>query len=99
MRSEHGCQQADRRGCRGLQRRGAEGDEGAWYGFPSYLKGKDIVVFYQPAAKFGTRYGTLGFNDAASLDDGDAWPTAYALTTWNAGVEKKVKALVAFLTA
>lgn len=65
-----------------------------WYGFPSYLKGKDIVVFYQPAAKFGTRYGTLGFNDAASLDDGDAWPTAYALTTWNAGVEKKVKALV-----
>lgn len=65
-----------------------------WYGFPSYLKGKDIVVFYQPAAKFGTRYGTLGFNDAASLDDGDAWPTAYALTTWNADVESQVKALV-----
>lgn len=65
-----------------------------WYGFPSYLKGKDIVVFYQPAAKFGTRYGTLGFNDAASLDEGDAWPTAYALTTWNADVESQVKALV-----
>ena len=65
-----------------------------WYGFPSYLKGKDIVVFYQPAAKFGTRYGTLGFNDAAALDDGDTWPTAYALTTWNAGVEKRVRALV-----
>lgn len=65
-----------------------------WYGFPSYLKGKDIVVFYQPAAKFGTRYGTLGFNDAAALDDGDTWPTAYALTTWDDAVEKKVRALL-----
>lgn len=65
-----------------------------WYGFPSYLKGKDIVVFYQPAAKFGTRYGTLGFNDAAALDDGDTWPTAYALTTWNADVASRVRALV-----
>ncbi len=65
-----------------------------WYGFPSYMKGKDIVVFFQPAAKFGARYGTLGFNHAAALDDGDAWPTSYALTTWNDAVEKQVRALV-----
>lgn len=65
-----------------------------WYGFPSYLNDGDIVVFYQPAAKFGTRYGTLGFNDSARLDDGDLWPTAYALTAWNARVEKQVTALI-----
>lgn len=65
-----------------------------WYGFPSYMRGKDIVVFYQPAAKFGTRYGTLGFNDSAELDEGDTWPTAYALTTWNADVESRVRTLV-----
>lgn len=65
-----------------------------WYGFPSYLKGKDIVVFYQPASKFGTRYGTLAFNDIANLDDGDLWPTAYALTTWNDAVEARVRALL-----
>ena len=66
-----------------------------WYGFPSYMKGSDIVVFFQPAAKFGTRYGTIGFQDAAALDDGDLWPSAYAVTAWNAGVEKDVRALVA----
>ena len=65
-----------------------------WYGFPAYLKGKDIVVFFQPAAKFGTRYSTLGFNDSAVLDDGDMWPTAYALTTWDQAVEKQVRALL-----
>lgn len=65
-----------------------------WYGFPAYLKGKDIVVFYQPSAKFGTRYSTLGFNDSAALDDGAMWPTAYALTAWNASVEKQVRALL-----
>lgn len=65
-----------------------------WYGFPAYLRGKDIVVFYQPAQKFGTRYGTIGFNDSAQLDDGDLWPSAYAVTAWNDAVEKKVKALV-----
>lgn len=65
-----------------------------WYGFPAYLRGKDIVVFLQPAAKFGTRYATLGFNDAAALDDGDLWPSAYAITTWNDAVANDVRALV-----
>lgn len=65
-----------------------------WYGFPAYLKGKDIVVFYQPAAKFGTRYGTIGFQDAAALDDGHLWPSAYAVTAWDADVADVVRALV-----
>jgi len=51
-----------------------------WYGFPSYADadGK-VVVFFQPGSKFGGRYSTLGFQDAAQLDDGDMWPTSFAL--------------------
>ncbi len=65
-----------------------------WYGFPSYLKGSDIVVFYQPAAKFGTRYGTIGFNDVAALDDGSLWPAAYAVTEWTDEVAERVRSLL-----
>ncbi len=66
-----------------------------WYGMPAYTNadGK-IVVFFQDAAKFSYRYATLGFQDAASLDDGDLWPVAYALKQWSPAVEKKVVALV-----
>ena len=66
-----------------------------WYGMPAYenADGK-IVVFFQDAAKFKYRYSTLGFQDAASLDDGDLWPVAYALQKWSPKVEKKVVELV-----
>jgi uncharacterized protein YdhG (YjbR/CyaY superfamily) len=65
-----------------------------WYGFPSYARDGKVVVFVQFAAKFGTRYATLGFNEDAVLDDGAMWPTAYAIVEWNDSVEKKVRALV-----
>lgn len=66
-----------------------------WYGMPAYenADGK-IVVFFQDSGKFNYRYSTLGFQDAATLDDGDIWPVAYALKGWSATVEKKVAALV-----
>ena len=66
-----------------------------WYGMPSYADadGK-IVVFFQDAAKFSARYATLGFNDTANLDDGDLWPTSFALKAWSPEVEKKVVELV-----
>ena len=66
-----------------------------WYGMPSYANadGK-VVVFFQDSGKFKYRYSTLGFQDAANLDDGDLWPVAYALKDWSAAVEKKVVALV-----
>jgi len=66
-----------------------------WYGMPAYenADGK-IVVFFQDAAKFKYRYSTLGFQDAANLDDGDIWPVAYALQKWSPKVEKQVVALV-----
>ncbi|HEX5533056.1 MAG TPA: hypothetical protein VFX33_04875 [Actinomycetales bacterium] len=66
-----------------------------WYGMPAYANaaGK-VVVFFQDAGKFKSRYATLGFQDAANLDDGDVWPTTYALTRWTPDVEKKVVELV-----
>ncbi|AKH16499.1 iron chaperone [Deinococcus soli (ex Cha et al. 2016)] len=65
-----------------------------WYGMPAYaLEGK-VVCFYQAAAKFKTRYGTLGFSDAARLDDGVMWPTAYALTSWTPESRAQVQNLI-----
>lgn len=66
-----------------------------WYGMPAYANadGK-VVVFFKDAGKFKYRYATLGFQEAASLDDGDMWPTEYALMKWTPSVEKTVAALV-----
>jgi len=66
-----------------------------WYGMPAYANadGK-IVVFFQNAGKFSYRYSTLGFQDTANLDDGDAWPVSYALMKWSPVVEKKIAELV-----
>jgi uncharacterized protein YdhG (YjbR/CyaY superfamily) len=65
-----------------------------WYGMPAYAKDGQVVCFFQNAQKFGARYATLGFSDKASLDDGDIWPTYYALKELNADVEAKITALV-----
>ena len=66
-----------------------------WYGMPAYANadGK-IVVFFQDSGKFKYRYSTLGFQDAAHLDDGDLWPVSYALRSWSDVVERKVAELV-----
>jgi len=53
-----------------------------------------VVVFFQDAGKFNYRYSTLGFQDAANLDDGDLWPVSYALQKWSPAVEKKLVELV-----
>jgi uncharacterized protein YdhG (YjbR/CyaY superfamily) len=65
-----------------------------WYGMPAYAKDGNVVCFFQPAQKFKTRYATLGFNDAAHLDEGTMWPTAYALTELTAADEKRIGALI-----
>ena len=66
-----------------------------WYGMPAYANadGK-VVLFFQDSGKFNYRYSTLGFQDAANLDDGDLWPVSYALQKWSPVVEKKVVELV-----
>jgi uncharacterized protein YdhG (YjbR/CyaY superfamily) len=65
-----------------------------WYGMPAYAKDGKIVCFFQSAQKFNSRYATFGFNDAANLDDGDMWPTSFALLKLTATEEAKIGALV-----
>ena len=65
-----------------------------WYGMPGWAKDGKIVCFFQDAAKFKARYATFGFNPPAALDDGDFWPTSYALLELTPAVEKKIVALV-----
>jgi uncharacterized protein YdhG (YjbR/CyaY superfamily) len=65
-----------------------------WYGMPAYARDGKIVCFFQPAQKFKTRYATFGFNDAASLDDGNVWPVAFAVTKLTAADEARIGALV-----
>ena len=65
-----------------------------WYGMPAYAKDGKVVCFFQAAAKFKSRYATLGFNDPANLDDGTMWPIAFALTELTAAEEDRIAALV-----
>ena len=65
-----------------------------WYGMPAYAKDGKVVCFFQAAAKFKSRYATLGFNDPANLDDGAMWPIAFALTELTAAEEDRIAALV-----
>lgn len=65
-----------------------------WYGMPAYARDGKVVCFFQAAAKFGSRYATVGFADEARLDDGAMWPTAFALTDWTDDVEAALRALV-----
>lgn len=65
-----------------------------WYGMPAYALDGKIVCHFQSAAKFKTRYATLGFSDQANLDDGTMWATAFALTEVTAEVEARISALV-----
>ncbi|MDZ4767884.1 MAG: DUF1801 domain-containing protein [Chloroflexota bacterium] len=65
-----------------------------WYGMPAYAKDGKIVCFFQSAQKFSTRYATLGFSDAANLDDGALFPVAFALKELTADEETRISALV-----
>jgi uncharacterized protein YdhG (YjbR/CyaY superfamily) len=66
-----------------------------YYGMPGFANAEGkMFVFMQPAGKFKTRYSTIGFEDRAALDDGDMWPTAFAVLTWTPEVEKRVTGLV-----
>jgi uncharacterized protein YdhG (YjbR/CyaY superfamily) len=66
-----------------------------WYGMPAYARDGKVVCFFQPAAKFGARYATLGFTEDARLDDGAMWPTAYALTRITEVEAARIRELVA----
>ncbi len=65
-----------------------------WYGMPAYYRNGKLICHFQPADKFKTRYPTLGFSDAANLDDGALWPVAYAIKGLSAAEEARIAALV-----
>ena len=65
-----------------------------WYGMPAYAKNGKVVCFFQPAAKFKARFAMLGFSDEATLDDGNVWPTYYAVKQLTPADEKKIAAIM-----
>lgn len=65
-----------------------------WYGMPAYTRNGKVVCFFKGADKFKSRYATLGFEEAANLDDGTMWVTSYALTKLTAANEKRIGELV-----
>jgi uncharacterized protein YdhG (YjbR/CyaY superfamily) len=65
-----------------------------WYGMPAYTNGDKIVCFFRSKQKFGERYMTLGFNDAANLDDGNLWPISFALTKLTSTEETEIATLI-----
>lgn len=65
-----------------------------WYGMPAYSKDGNVVCYFQNASKFKARYATLGFSDKANLDEGEMWPTAFAVSKLTPAEEKKIAELV-----
>jgi uncharacterized protein YdhG (YjbR/CyaY superfamily) len=65
-----------------------------WYGMPAYARDGKVVCFFQSAHKFKTRYATLGFSDKANLDDGNMWPTVFALKDLSPAEEARIGALL-----
>ncbi len=65
-----------------------------YYGMPAYAKDGKVICFFQAASKFKVRYATFGFQPDASIDDGEMWPVAFALTKLTPGVEARIAELV-----
>lgn len=65
-----------------------------WYGMPAWARDGKVVVFVKHASKFKMRYSEVGFTEDAHLDDGDIWPTVFAVTTMTRAVEKELTTLV-----
>ena len=65
-----------------------------WYGVPAYAKEGKVICFFQNSQKFKTRYATLGFSDKANLDEGNLWPTTYAINELTVKEEEMIAALV-----
>ena len=66
-----------------------------WYGMPAYSnEDGQVVCFFQSTQTFKARYMTLGFSDKAKLDEGNMWPTSFALKELTAAEETRIAALV-----
>ena len=65
-----------------------------WYGMPAYYLDDKVICFFQPAGQYTVRYGSFGFQDAANLDDGEFWPTSFAITGLNEKTRNQIAGLV-----
>ena len=65
-----------------------------YYGMPAYAKDGKVICFFQPASKFKVRYSTFGFQPEATIDDGEMWPVAFALTELTPAAEARIAELV-----
>ena len=68
-----------------------------YYGMPAYAtEGKNgkVIAFYKPKSKFKVRYSTFGFQADAKLDDGQMWPTEFAIVELTPTVESRVADLI-----
>lgn len=66
-----------------------------WYGMPAYAnKDGKVICFFQAASKYQTRYSSFGFNDAANLDEGNMWPTSFAITKLTKAEEERIVELL-----
>ncbi|MCI0583873.1 MAG: hypothetical protein L0227_13475 [Chloroflexi bacterium] len=65
-----------------------------FYGMPAYARDGKVVCFFQSKAKFKVRYSTFGFQPDATIDVGEMWPVAFAVTELNPGVEARITELV-----
>lgn len=65
-----------------------------WYGMPAYARDGKVICFFTPASKFKERYASFGFNGDAHLDEGNMWPTAFAVTKLTQAEEDQIAALI-----
>ncbi|PQZ94928.1 hypothetical protein CQ018_06195 [Arthrobacter sp. MYb227] len=66
-----------------------------WYGMPAYANAEGkVVTFFQSSEKFKVRYATIGFQEDANLDEGNIWPSSFAVTKLDADDEKKLVTLL-----
>jgi uncharacterized protein YdhG (YjbR/CyaY superfamily) len=65
-----------------------------WYGMPAYYLDDKVICFFQPAGQFKSRYASFGFQEAANLDDGEFWPTSFAITGLNEKTRNQIAGLV-----
>ena len=65
-----------------------------WYGMPAWARGANTLIFFQSGIKFKTRYCTLGFTEHAHMDDGEMWPTSFAVADITDEVVERVRGLV-----
>ena len=68
-----------------------------YYGMPAYAtEGKNgkVIAFFKPKSKFKVRYSTFGFQPDALLDDGEMWPTEFAVIELTPAVERRIADLI-----